>query len=50
VTYLLAGLRSLESPGWQGSQLWPCFAAIACVFVISMSLALWALRGRTSAG
>jgi ABC-2 type transport system permease protein len=50
VTYLLAGLRSLESPGWQGSQLWPCFAAIACVFAISMSLALWALRGRTSAG
>ncbi|HEV2360304.1 MAG TPA: ABC transporter permease [Acidimicrobiales bacterium] len=48
VTYLLAGLRSLESPGWQVSQLLPCLAAIACVFAISMTLALSALRGRTS--
>lgn len=48
VTYLLAGLRSLETSGWQGSALWPCMAAIGSVLAISMSLSLWALRARTN--
>ena len=50
VTYLLGGLRSLESVGWQGSALWPCLVAIGCVFAVSMSLSLWALRSRTDPG
>jgi ABC-2 type transport system permease protein len=48
VTYLLGGLRSLESPGWQGSALWPCLVAIGAVLVVSLSLSLLALRSRTN--
>ncbi len=47
VTYVLAGLRSLESGGWQPGQIGPCMVSVACVFGISMTLALVALRSRT---
>jgi ABC-2 type transport system permease protein len=50
VTYLLAGLRSLTSVGWDGSALGQAVVAVAAVGVISMSLALAALRGRVKRG
>jgi ABC-2 type transport system permease protein len=46
VTYLLAGLRSLIFDGWDGTALVKAFAAIAGVAVVSIGLALAALRGR----
>ncbi|MBM3940293.1 MAG: ABC transporter permease [SAR202 cluster bacterium] len=48
VTYLLEGLRSLVSIGWDGAALAKCYAAIAAVGVPSIGLALWALRGRVT--
>lgn len=48
VTYLLAGLRSLESVGWQWSTLWPCLVSIGAVLAVSMTLSLSALRSRTN--
>ena len=50
VTYVLEGLRSLVQVGWDASSLLSALAAIAIVGVISMSLALAALRGRVSRG
>ena len=50
VTYLLAGLRSLVSDGWDGAELLKASAAIAAVGVVSISLALAALRGRVRRG
>jgi ABC-2 type transport system permease protein len=50
VTYLLAGLRSLTSAGWDGSALGQALIAVACVGVLSMGLALAALRGRVKRG
>jgi ABC-2 type transport system permease protein len=50
VTYLLAGMRSLTSVGWDGSALGQAVVAVAAVGVLSMSLALAALRGRVRRG
>jgi ABC-2 type transport system permease protein len=46
VTYLLAGLRSLVTTGWDGAALGKALACVAAVGVVSMSLALAALRSR----
>lgn len=46
VTYLLAGLRSVVSEGWVLSDLLGALAAVAGVGVVSIGLALLALRGR----
>jgi len=50
VTYLLEGLRSLVTTGWQWDSLLKAALAIAGVGVLSMSLCLAALRGRTRQG
>ena len=50
VTYLLEGLRSLVTTGWQWDSLLKAALAIAGVGVLSMSLCLAALRGRTRRG
>jgi ABC-2 type transport system permease protein len=46
VTYLLDALRSLVSTGWDMETLLIGIAAVLGVGVVSMSLALWALRSR----
>jgi ABC-2 type transport system permease protein len=46
VTYLLAGLRSLVTSGWDGSALGKAIGCIAGLGAVSMALALAALRGR----
>lgn len=46
VTYLLAGLRSILIEGWVASDLAAAFAAVVGVAVVSMTLALLALRSR----
>jgi ABC-2 type transport system permease protein len=48
VTYLLAALRSLVLEGWDAGDLLRGLAAVLGVGVVSMSLALAALRGRLS--
>jgi ABC-2 type transport system permease protein len=50
VTYILEGLRSLVTQGWQWETLAKALLAIAAVGVVSMSLCLSALRGRTRRG
>src|SRR5437763_1198497 len=50
VTYLLAGLRSLTSSGWDGTALFQALVAVAAVGVLSIGLALAALRGRVRRG
>ena len=50
VTYILEGLRSLVTQGWQWETLAKAVVAIAAVAVVSMSLCLAALRGRTKRG
>jgi len=50
VTYLLEGLRSLVTTGWQWDSLLKAALAIGGVGVLSMSLCLAALRGRTRRG
>ncbi len=50
VTYVLDGLRSLVTQGWQWDSLVKAAAAIAAVGLVSMSLCLAALRGRTRRG
>ncbi|MEY2570521.1 MAG: type transport system permease protein, partial [Acidimicrobiaceae bacterium] len=50
VTYLLDGLRSLTSEGWQWDQLGKALLAIAVLGTVSMSLCFAALRGRTRRG
>jgi ABC-2 type transport system permease protein len=47
VTYLLAGLRTLVSEGWEAEPLLQGFAAILLVGLVSQVLAFLALRGRT---
>ncbi|MEP6560398.1 MAG: ABC transporter permease [Nakamurella sp.] len=47
VTYVLAGLRSLITPGWVAADLIAGFTAIGILGVISFTLALLALRART---
>jgi ABC-2 type transport system permease protein len=46
VTYLLDGLRSLISVGWDTEKLVYMFLAISLVGLVSFSLAFWALIGR----
>jgi hypothetical protein len=50
MTYLLAGLRSLLYGGWQPATLMQAALAILLVGVISIGLALAALRGRVARG
>jgi len=50
VTYLLEGLRSLVSQGWQWDDLGKSLLAIGVMGAISMSLCFAALRGRTARG
>jgi ABC-2 type transport system permease protein len=50
VTYVLEGQRSLVTHGWQWDQLGKAVVAIAVVGLVSMSLCLAALRGRTRRG
>lgn len=50
MTYLLESLRSLIYGGWDPAKLVPGMAAIFVVAIISMSMALLALRGRVSRG
>lgn len=47
VTYLLAGLRSLTTTGWDMSALLPAIGAIAGVALLSQLMAFRALNGRT---
>ena len=46
VTYLLEGMRSLISVGWDAGDLLGALAGIGAVAVISLPLALLALQGR----
>ena len=48
VTYLLAALRSLISNGWEPLTLVKGIAAILGVGIVSIGLALVALRGRAT--
>jgi ABC-2 type transport system permease protein len=50
VTYVLAALRSLITSGWNAGTLVEGLGAVAGIGVVSMSLALLALRGRINAG
>ena len=50
VTYVLEGLRSLVTQGWQWDSLAKARVAIAAVAILSMSLGLTALQGRTRRG
>ena len=50
VTYLLEGLRSLVSIGWEADDLAKALLAIAVLGAVSMSLCFGALRGRTKRG
>jgi ABC-2 type transport system permease protein len=50
VTYVLEGQRSLVTSGWHWTTLGQAALAIAVVGVISMSMCLAALRGRTRRG
>ena len=48
VTYLLAALRSLVSVGWEPMELVKGIVAVAAVGVVSLGLALAALKGRAT--
>lgn len=50
VTYLLAGLRALISEGWSGRPIAQALLAVSGVALVSMSMALAALRGRVRRG
>ncbi|MEY2433998.1 MAG: type transport system permease protein [Acidimicrobiaceae bacterium] len=50
VTYLLAGLRSLITSGWDAAELGKAVVAIAAVGLVSMTLAFATLRGRVRRG
>lgn len=50
VTYVLEGQRSLVTSGWQVDQLAKAAFAIGVVGLVSMSICLAALRGRTRRG
>ncbi len=50
VTYLLEGLRSLVTDGWEWGALGKAAVAIALMSALSMSLCFAALRGRTRRG
>lgn len=48
VTYLLEGMRSLVMVGWDAEALAKALGAIGGLGVVSLGLALWALRGRVT--
>ena len=50
VTYLLGGMRALVTEGWTARPLLAALLAISGVGVVSMTLALAALRGRVRRG
>lgn len=50
ITYVLEGMRSLLSDGWDGAAIVKALAAIVIVAAVSQTLALAALRGRISRG
>jgi len=50
VTYLLEGLRSLASTGWEWGDLGKAALAIALLGTLSMSMCFAALRGRLKRG
>ena len=50
VTYLLEGMRSLVTAGWQWDDIGKAMLAIAIVGAVSMSLCFAALRGRVKRG
>lgn len=50
VTYVLEGQRSLVTRGWVWSSLLEALLAICAVAIVSMSMCLAALRGRTRRG
>jgi ABC-2 type transport system permease protein len=50
VTYLLAGMRSLMLEGWEADSILKALAAIVGIGVVSIGLALLALRGRLRRG
>lgn len=50
VTYLLAGLRSLITEGWDWGALATALAAVALVGTASMAMCFAALRGRVKRG
>jgi ABC-2 type transport system permease protein len=50
VTYLLAGLRSLITVGWDAQAIGGALLATALVAIVSLTLALTALRGRVANG
>lgn len=50
VTYLLDGMRSLVSDGWDGVALLKAFGAVGVVGAVSFFLAFSALRGRVARG
>lgn len=50
VTYLLGGMRALVLDGWDGGAILEAVAAIVGIAIVSMTLALLALRGRLRRG
>ncbi len=50
ITYVLEGMRSLLTDGWQWAEIGKALLAIAILGAISQSLALAALRGRVDRG
>ena len=50
VTYLLEGLRSLVTTGWDAGDLGAALLAVVIVGVLSMSMCFAALRGRIRRG
>jgi ABC-2 type transport system permease protein len=50
VTYLLGGMRSLITGGWQAAALLEAVAAVAGIGAVSLSLSLVALRARLRPG
>jgi ABC-2 type transport system permease protein len=50
VTYLLGGMRALVLTGWDRGPILEAVAAIVGIGIVSMTLALLALRGRLRRG
>jgi ABC-2 type transport system permease protein len=50
VTYLLNGMRALVLEGWEAEPILEALAAITGIAIVSMALALLALRGRLRKG
>lgn len=48
VTYIVEGMRSLVLEGWDAAAIAKAFGAIFGMGVLTMSLVVWGLRGRTA--